>query len=231
MNRRRPHPWTVAKAAIPFLSDDLDSTELRHREASEFSKPAAARPRTRTPRPSRLQSAPEPTTRTVGPRLAAEPFPGSPRPPTTKARHRGRPHKPQFGAGEPNISAGGWRHCLQGRPWRRREGEKNLDRRGQWPSLRPPATARSAPARGDGQLSHAGRRRRSPGSMAVWPTATSERNQRSIDLTTCFSSEDGWRGACASRRRDRRLRLLQALVRDDGRSPTTSGSGQPVFFT
>ena len=31
--------------------------------------------------------------------------------------------------------------------------------------------------------------------------------------TTCFSSEDGWRGACASRRRDRRLRLLQALVR------------------
>ena len=32
-------------------------------------------------------------------------------------------------------------------------------------------------------------------------------------LTTSFSSEDGWRGACASRRRDRRLRLLQALVR------------------
>ena len=32
-------------------------------------------------------------------------------------------------------------------------------------------------------------------------------------LTTSFSSEDVWRGACASRRRDRRLRLLQALVR------------------
>jgi hypothetical protein len=29
---------------------------------------------------------------------------------------------------------------------------------------------------------------------------------------TGFSSEDGWRDACASRRRDRRLRLLQALV-------------------
>ncbi len=29
---------------------------------------------------------------------------------------------------------------------------------------------------------------------------------------TSFSSEDGWRGACASRRRDSRLRLLQALV-------------------
>ena len=33
------------------------------------------------------------------------------------------------------------------------------------------------------------------------------------NLTTSFSSEDVWRGACASRRRDRRLRLLQALVR------------------
>jgi len=33
------------------------------------------------------------------------------------------------------------------------------------------------------------------------------------NLTPSFSSEDGWRGACASRRRDRRLRLLQALVR------------------
>ena len=33
------------------------------------------------------------------------------------------------------------------------------------------------------------------------------------DLTPSFSSEDVWRGACASRRRDRRLRLLQALVR------------------
>ena len=31
--------------------------------------------------------------------------------------------------------------------------------------------------------------------------------------TTCFSSEDGWRGPCASTDRDRRLRLLQALVR------------------
>ena len=32
------------------------------------------------------------------------------------------------------------------------------------------------------------------------------------DLTTCFSSEDVWRGPCASTDRDRRLRLLQALV-------------------
>ena len=32
-------------------------------------------------------------------------------------------------------------------------------------------------------------------------------------LTTCFSSEDDWRGPCASTDRDRRLRLLQALVR------------------
>ena len=32
-------------------------------------------------------------------------------------------------------------------------------------------------------------------------------------LTPCFSSEDVWRGPCVSTDRDRRLRLLQALVR------------------
>ena len=47
------------------------------------------------------------------------------------------------------------------------------------------------------------------------PDATTNHKILSLHyaLTTSFSSEDGWRGACASRRRDRRLRLLQALVR------------------
>ena len=45
---------------------------------------------------------------------------------------------------------------------------------------------------------------------APWPQILGTDSE--IFPTTCFSSEDGWRGACASRRRDRRLRLLQALV-------------------
>jgi len=46
------------------------------------------------------------------------------------------------------------------------------------------------------------------------PDATTNHKILSLHyaLTTSFSSEDVWRGACASRRRDRRLRLLQALV-------------------
>ena len=189
---------------------------LRNRPAAKPANSAAAWPsaKNKTARASTLgRLSGLPTAWTVGPRLAAEPIPGSPQPPTTGASRRGGPHEPQFGAVELNISAGRWRHCLQGPPGRRRNGTRNFNHRGLWPSLRPPATASAAPARGDGQLGHAGKRRHALGSMAVWPTATLERNHRSIDLTTCFSSEDGWRGPCASTDRDWRLRLLQALVR------------------
>jgi hypothetical protein len=44
-------------------------------------------------------------------------------------------------------------------------------------------------------------------------TSASHDTQPRIEPNTRFSSEDVWRGACASRRRDRRLRLLQATVR------------------
>ena len=188
---------------------------LRNQPAAKPANSATVRPgaKNKTAKAGALgQLSGLPTARTTGPRLTAEPFPESPPPPTTKASRRGGPHEPQFGAVELNISADGSRHCLQGRFGRRLDGAKIFNHRGLWPSLRPPATANSAPARGDGQLGHAGRRRRSPRSMAAWPMATSRGNQGSNDLTTCFSSEDGWRGPCASTDRDRRLRLLQALV-------------------
>ena len=45
------------------------------------------------------------------------------------------------------------------------------------------------------------------------PAAACRLSNRDSHPNTSFSSEDVWRGACASRRRDGRLRLLQALVR------------------
>ena len=44
-------------------------------------------------------------------------------------------------------------------------------------------------------------------------SASRGRALRLHNITPCFSSEDVWRGPCASTDRDRRLRLLQALVR------------------
>ena len=52
--------------------------------------------------------------------------------------------------------------------------------------------------------------------LPLRPGATANHKILSLHyaLTTSFSSEDGWRGPCASTDRDRRLRLLQALVRN-----------------
>jgi hypothetical protein len=66
-----------------------------------------------------------------------------------------------------------------------------------------------------------------PGSFAVRPTTYSGMSNSFIDLTTCFSSEDVWRGACASKRRDRRLHLLQALVRHP--TPLMATPGAPAL--